>query len=86
MRVEQKRYLTIVEVTLTKEPSSAQTKAAGYQAPIKGDKGEYLTKEKWEEQEKKFEERRNRPRDEKDDKERDQRRRGEQKSRGTRRR
>lgn len=34
VRVEQKRFLTIIEVTLTKEPTAEQKKAPGYSAPI----------------------------------------------------
>lgn len=33
--VRQKRFLTVVEVTLTKEPTAAQKGAVGYQAPLK---------------------------------------------------
>lgn len=51
MRVEQKRFLTVIEVTLTKSPTAEQKKAAGYQAPITGQQDEFLTKEKWEAQE-----------------------------------
>lgn len=50
VRVEQKRFLTIIEVTLTKEPTAAQKAAPGYQAPIAGNQDDFLTKEKWEKQ------------------------------------
>ncbi len=50
VRVEQKRFLTIIEVTLTKEPTADQKKAPGYQAPIQGKAEDFLTKEKWEKQ------------------------------------
>ena len=86
VRVEQKRYLTILEVTLTKSPTEAEKKSAGYQPPleVKND-DEFLTKEKWEEQEKeraeKAEKRKNRPFNNNNNE-----RRGEQKNRGGRRR
>ena len=51
VRVEQKRFLTIIEVTLTQNPTEEQKKAPGYQAPINGNPDELLTKEKWEQQE-----------------------------------
>jgi len=35
IEVKQERFLTIVEVTLTRKPTEEQTKAAGYQAPLK---------------------------------------------------
>jgi ribosomal 50S subunit-recycling heat shock protein len=47
IRVEQKRFLTIIEVVLTKEPTAEQKKSAGYQAPVEGKQEDYLTKEKW---------------------------------------
>lgn len=34
VRVEQKRFLTIIEITLTTSPTAEQKKAPGYQAPI----------------------------------------------------
>ena len=58
LKVEKERFLTIVEITLTKEPSSEQKKAPGYQDPIKKEDGEFLTKDKWEEREKERAERR----------------------------
>ena len=77
-RVEQKRYLTILEVTLTKTPTEGEKKQPGYQPPVEGDSDEYLTKEKWEkdekEREEKAEKRKNRPSNE--------HRRGEEKRRG----
>lgn len=51
VRVEKKRYLTIVEVTLTKEPTAEQKKLPGYQAFTESKDAEYLSKEKWEQQE-----------------------------------
>jgi hypothetical protein len=42
--------LTIIEITLTKDPSADQKKAVGYQAPITANNDEFLTKEKWEKQ------------------------------------
>jgi DNA-binding protein len=36
VRVEQKRFLTIIEIVLTKEPTADQKKAPGYQTPIQG--------------------------------------------------
>ena len=51
VRVEKKRYLTIIEVTLTKEPTAEQKKLPGYQTPIESKEADYLTKEKWQEQE-----------------------------------
>ena len=50
VRVEQKRYLTIIEVVLTKEPTADQKKAPGYHAPFAGKTEDFLTKEKWEKQ------------------------------------
>jgi hypothetical protein len=44
LKVEQSRFLTILEVILTKEPSEAQKKEPGYQPPVKLDESEYLTK------------------------------------------
>lgn len=86
VRVEQKRFLTVVEVTLTKEPTAAQKGSAGYQAPLKLENAEFLSKEKWEEQEKNREERRNKPREAREPREprenRDNKRRGEQRTRG----
>jgi len=36
VEVKQERFLTIIEVTLTKNPTEEQKKAPGYQAPLKG--------------------------------------------------
>lgn len=33
------RFLTVVEVTLTRKPTEEQQKAVGYQAPIKNTEG-----------------------------------------------
>ena len=49
------RFLTILEVTLTKEASNEEKKHVGYHAPIAG-KGDYLTKEAWENNEKEINE------------------------------
>jgi hypothetical protein len=35
LKVEQERFLTVVEVVLTRKPTEEQKKAAGYQAPLK---------------------------------------------------
>jgi hypothetical protein len=48
LKVEKERFLTVVEVTLTRKPTEEQKKAAGYQAPLKNVEGEFLTKESWE--------------------------------------
>ena len=58
LTVEKERYLTIVEVVLTKKPTEEQKKAPGYQAPLKDIEGEFLTKESWERGEKERAERR----------------------------
>jgi hypothetical protein len=47
VKVEKERFLTVVEVTLTRKPTAEQTKAAGYQAPLKNVEVEYLNKESW---------------------------------------
>ena len=52
------RSLTVIEITLTKEPTAAEKAEKGYQAPIKTDEKELLTKETWTEDQKKREERR----------------------------
>ena len=59
LKVEKERFLTIVEITLTKEPTGEQKKAPGYQGPIDEKEGEFLTKATWEEREKERAERRN---------------------------
>ena len=51
VRVEKKRFLTIIEVTLTKEPTAEQKNLPGYQKPTESKEADYLTKEKWQEQE-----------------------------------
>jgi hypothetical protein len=62
VKVEKERYLTVVEVVLTRKPTEEQRKAAGYQAPLKNIEGEFLTKESWAIGEKERAERReNRP-------------------------
>ena len=58
VKVEKERFLTIIEITLTKEPSADQKKAAGYQGPIKEADGEFLTKAEWQDREKERAERR----------------------------
>ena len=58
LKVEQERFLTIVEVTLTRKPTEEQKKAPGYQAPLKNIEGEFLTKESWARGEKERAERR----------------------------
>lgn len=58
VKVEKERFLTVAEVTLTKKPTEEQKKAVGYQAPLKGVEGEFLTKESWEQGEKERAERR----------------------------
>ena len=50
-RVEKERFLTVVEITLTLEPTADQKKAPGYQGPIKESEGEFLTKTTWQERE-----------------------------------
>ena len=44
--VRQERFLTVLEVTLTKTPTAEQKKHAGYHVPLEG-KFEFLTKESW---------------------------------------
>ena len=55
--VRQERFLTILEVTLTKAPTAEQKKQPGYHAPL-DIKSDFLTKESWERGEKEREERR----------------------------
>ena len=57
LTVREERYLTIMEVTLTKNPSAEQLKHHGYHTPITN-KEEFLTKETWAKDEKEREERR----------------------------
>ena len=47
LKVEQERFLTVAEIVLTRKPTEEQTKAVGYQAPVKNTEGEFLTKESW---------------------------------------
>lgn len=56
--VRQERFLTVLEVTLTKSPTAEEKKSAGYHAPL--EKGDFLTKESWEKDEKERAERRER--------------------------
>lgn len=44
LKVEKERFLTIVEITLTKKPTAEEKKAAGYQIPLKNVEAEFLTK------------------------------------------
>lgn len=46
LEVRQERFLTIVEITLTKTPTADEKKAPGYHVPLK--EGNFLTKESWE--------------------------------------
>ena len=59
LTVRQERFLTILEVTLTKAPTAEEKKHAGYHAPLDV-KGDFLTKESWEKDEKERAERRER--------------------------
>lgn len=62
VKVEKERYLTVIEVVLTRKPTEEQRKAPGYQAPLKNVEGEFLTKESWAKGEQERAERReNRP-------------------------
>ncbi len=47
LKVEKERFLTLIEITLTLEPTAEQKKQPGYQQPIKADGAEFLTKESW---------------------------------------
>jgi hypothetical protein len=58
VKVEKERYLTVIEVVLTRKPTEEQRKAPGYQAPLKNVEGEFLTKESWARGEKERAERR----------------------------
>ena len=55
--VKQERFLTILEVTLTKKPTAEQLQHPGYHAPLEI-KSDFLTKETWEKDEKERAERR----------------------------
>jgi hypothetical protein len=57
--VRQERFLTILEVTLTRDPTAEQKKHPGYHAPL-SIKSDFLTKESWERGEKERAERRER--------------------------
>ena len=59
--VHQERFLTILEVTLTKTPTPEEKKHPGYHAPL-DIKAEFLTKESWERGEKERQEHRNKER------------------------
>jgi hypothetical protein len=61
--VREERFLTILEVTLTREPTADQRKHAGYHAPL-NIKSDFLTKETWEQGEKARAERRGGDREE----------------------
>jgi DNA-binding protein len=39
LKVEKERFLTVIEVTLTRKPTEEQLKAVGYQAPLKNTEG-----------------------------------------------
>lgn len=58
VKVEKERFLTVVEITLTKKPTAEEKKVPGYQAPLKDIEGEFLTKETWAQGEKEREEKR----------------------------
>lgn len=58
LKVEVERFLTVIEITLTKEPTAEQRKEPGYQAPLKLDEKDLLTREKWEAEQKEREQRR----------------------------
>ena len=82
LTVREERFLTILEVTLTKNPTPEQLKHPGYQPPLKTEVT-YLTKESWERGEQERKERREhrdeRPerRERREDRERAPRREGE---------
>ena len=59
LTVREERFLTILEVTLTREPTAEQRKHPGYHAPL-SIKSDFLTKESWERGEKERAERRER--------------------------
>ena len=64
--VKQERFLTVLEVTLTKTPTADEKKEPGYHQPLTI-KGDFLTKATWEQGEKEREERRTRNGDERED-------------------
>ena len=80
LKVEKERFLTIIEVTLTKKPTEEQKNSVGYQGPIKNTEGEFLTKESWERGEKERAERR----EQRDTRREDRPERGERQERGER--
>ena len=47
LTVREERFLTILEVTLTRNPTAEQLKHPGYHTPLKI-KADFLTKESWE--------------------------------------
>ena len=57
VKVEQERFLTVLEVTLTKNPTPEQLKHPGYHPPLNV-KADFLTKETWEKGEQERKERR----------------------------
>lgn len=89
LRVEQKRFLTVIEITLTLEPTAEQKKSIGYQAPLEIKSEELLTKETWQKKEAERKERTanrgEKPERRQNDRRNDDRReRGEQRTRGSR--
>ncbi len=48
LTVREERFLTVIEVTLTREPTAEQKKHPGYHTPLKIE-GDFLTKQSWEE-------------------------------------
>ena len=82
LRVEKKRYLTIIEVTLTKEPTAEQKKMPGYQTPTESKEAEYLTKEKWAEQEAERKDRADKRGEREEDDKGERKERGERRERG----
>ena len=59
LTVKQERFLTVIEVTLTKSPTADEKKNPGYHVPL-AIKSDFLTKESWENGEKERAERRER--------------------------
>jgi hypothetical protein len=57
LEVRQERFITVIEITLTREPTGEEKKAPGYHIPIT-DSGSFLNKESWEKGEKERNERR----------------------------
>ena len=60
LEVKVERFLTVIEITLTKEPTAAQKAEPGYQQPIKANEAELLDAAKWEDDKKVRAERRER--------------------------